>query len=474
MNKFKKAYSTQFPKGTDQSRALYGLNWAAATAAQKNARTGMGYRGEGDYKSFMSKFVPKGSWAYAGRTLGGMSGIPGAGAVGSFIGNKIANFTGFGDYSSNSLAGGDMNNQTSISVNKTDNTGDIFVTRSEFVQNVTVTGPAGGTTLFQLSSFGLNPGLSQTFPWLSQIAQNYALYDFEGLMFQYKPMFTESAGSSSSLGKVIMATSYDPEQTVFRSSIEMENYDYANASKPSSGMVHGVETAQRQQALNMLYIRTGATTRSLVFSDIGRFMLATEGVPLASAQTTAIVGELWVTYRVRLSRAELYNSLLGYAIATDVLRGTCSTSSLTSGTTFVKSTNSIGVQVVATGSTSSFQILFPVNISLGSYQIMAQFSSGATAFAAQSSSVFNAPLNCVTYFPGTSLPGAGGSFYGPGGTYTGTTSNNSIYESTYITISSPGLSQASIICNVANALTSTSTWSVIVTQSNTNVSLSLL
>lgn len=444
---------------------VLGNDYASALPGQKMIRRAMGYYGPGDYKKFMRNIVPEGTFAYMGRQLGGMTGIPGLNAAGAYAGNKLAKFVGFGDYTSNQIAGGQ---QSQISVNQHDMSGDIYVTRTEFVQNITVSGAAGQPTLFQVTSYALNPGLQQTFPWLSQVASNFTMYEFNGLMFQYKPLFSEDAGTSANLGKIVMATQYDPNSGPFRTSVEMENYDYANSSKPSMGLVHGVETANHQQALNMQYVRTGSTARDRIFTDIGTFQVGTEGVPLAAAATQAIIGELWVTYSVKLSRAELYNSLLGAGINTDILRGSCSAAQLTTGTTFQKSSNSIGITVFPVSATS-FTMFFPLNISLGYYQFVVQFSSGATVFTTQQVLLPSGFVNCQNYIPGSTIPGAPVTAAVAPSTPIGTTSNQALLQVFYVYVNSPGLNQAQFTVNTSAALTATSTWQIFATQANADV-----
>lgn len=446
-------------------RTFIGNTYRDANPDQKIVRRALGYYGEGDYKQWLRKYIPKGSFSYLGRKLGGMSGIPGLDAAGSWAGNKLANYVGFGDYTSNQIAGG---SPSEISVNQSDMTGDIYVTRKEFVRNITVSGTAGQPTAFSVQRFELNPGIANTFPWLSQIAQNFTLYDFEGLMFQYKPLFSEDAGTSSNLGKVIMATNYDPDQGNFRSSVEMANYDYANSCKPSAGLVHGVETAQHQQSVNMMYVRTGVSDKDKVFTDVGSFQVATEGIPLAAGATTAIIGELWVAYRVKLSRAELYNSLLGYSIATDYIQGTTSAAALTTGTTTTLPTNSIGVTIFPVSATG-FLVQFPARINLGYYQVVVWFESGGTVFTTQAQGVPSNYTNCQYYTPGRSGPGPVSGEVGAPRNVVGATSNQTILMMSYVKIDSPGLAQASFQVNVSAALTNTTVWRVWVTQANGQV-----
>lgn len=471
-------YFEAMPAGVANSTRMgaFGADWATADAEQKARRRALRFYGQGDYKSIL-KYGSRGLGALAGGAMGYMSGgLSGAGAglsSGWSRGADFSKFMGWGDYSSgNQIIDGGSSNQQQISVNQTDLTGDIYVARTEFVQNIVVTGPAGGTSVFENRSFGLNPGLQVVFPWLAQIAQCFTLYDFEGLIFQFKPLFSEDAGTSNSLGKVIMATEYDPAAPDFITSVQMSNYDYANSSKPSCGMYHGVETAQRQQAVNMMYVRTGTSTRDLIFTDVGKFQLATEGVPLPAGATSVIIGELWVTYRVKLSRAEIYSALLGNNITQDVQNGTSSNTALWTATSFVKSTNTIGM-TVSNISATSLRLTFPQNLSLGYYQIMIQFRA-VTPFTTQ---VFNGPTNasnCQVYRPGYEVPGGPVVAVSSPEAVTGTTANTSIMQVFWVYVNSPGLLRASIDVNVSSALVTGATWRLWVTQQPSTPSFSFL
>jgi hypothetical protein len=296
------------------------LLYPPQTAEQKMWRRATGYRGEGDYKDIL-KWGSRGIGALAGGAMGLMSGgVVGAatGAQSGFdSGAKFSKWAGWGDYGPavhNQIAGGEG---SAITVNASDDmTGDVYLSHKEYVGNVICSATAAGASLFQQTNYALNPGLSATFPFLSQIASNFELYDFQGLMFEYRPTSGENAGTSNALGKVIMATQYDPDASNFINSVQMQNYDYSASCKPAVAMVHGVETANHQQSMNLLYVRTGTVAKDKMFTDLGYLTVATEGIPF-SAAGTQILGELWVTYRIKLSRANLYNSLLGLSINFD-------------------------------------------------------------------------------------------------------------------------------------------------------------
>lgn len=359
-----------FPKGSERSVKFWGPDYKEAIDLQKNLRKALRYKGKGDYRETLSKFIPKGTFAKVGGYLGRLSQIPGLDEVGHYAGGKLANYVGFGDYEQpamgNQLMGGSVMGNTahsSIMVNPMDDSGDIWYSHSEFVQNVTASASGAGQSAFQLTKFPLNPGLAATFPFLSQLAQCFEIYEFHGLVFQYKPTSGESGATNNSLGKVIMATNYDPTAADFVNAVQMENYDYASSVKPSVGMIHGVETDMSKNITNAQFIRTGASSKQLPFTDLGNLYVATEGVPFA-ASGTQILGELWVSYKVRLSRANLYGSLLGYNIPFHYAHGSNLSISSQANQT-LGGTVSVAVNG---GGYWELTYTFPSNISLGQFQ----------------------------------------------------------------------------------------------------------
>ena len=370
---------------TAENRNNYGADWKTATGEQKRNRIMDGFRGYGKYSigKFARGAAKIGSRAAMGYLTGG---VPGA---------IMGGMSGFGDYSGGDTSANQIIEQGDapppLQVNGTqDLSGDIYIARREFVQNITVQSSGAGTSGFQIIEFPLNPGLTTTFPWLSQLAQNFILYDFEGLIFQYVPTSGQyGSANSNALGKVVFCTQYDPDAPPFTSAVQMENYDYSNSCQPGDKMIHGVETARKQGTLNNYYIRTGTSAKDKTFTDLGTFYVATEGI-YQGQSGTAVVGELWVTYRIKLSRANLYGSLLGLNVDGDNHWGRAnltnpfgdtnayisSNSTLansfnltTSATTMAaKASNSIGGSWSAPSRTR-FIYTFPTNIVQGSYMI---------------------------------------------------------------------------------------------------------
>lgn len=208
-----------------------------------------------------------------------------------------------------------------------DLTGDIYLRRKEFVSNVFANGVGTSQqaiqSTFNVQTFNINAGLAATFPWLSQVAKNFTFYEFEQLIFEYKPLSGEYGNlNTNALGKVVMSTQYDPDAPNFQSSIQMENYDWTTSQKPSEHGLHGVECKRVERSTNQLYVRVGASAKDEVLTDLGDFQIATEGIPLTipngATSSTVPIGELWVMYTVKLSRANIYNSTSGGGGGVDV------------------------------------------------------------------------------------------------------------------------------------------------------------
>lgn len=196
----------------------------------------------------------------------------------------------------------------SFRVNAANDSNDVFIEHREFVSNVYAAGYAGQPSVFSSVQYEINPGVAATFPFLSLIASNYTLYKFHGLVFHFKSTSSDSASTAFSMGHVILSTDYDPDAKGFPDARTALSTQYATSAKPNLNQLHGVETASRAGATNMLYVRTTTGTRDQVFTDVGNFQISTEGVPVTGTGTALLtipIGELWVSYKCQLSRARL-------------------------------------------------------------------------------------------------------------------------------------------------------------------------
>lgn len=170
-----------------------------------------------------------------------------------------------------------------------------------------ITAPVAGN--FQLQSFTINAANPISFPFLSQIAANFEQYDFEGILYSFCSTSSDALNSvNTALGSVMMATQYDINDALFASKLEMLNYEYSSIVKPSENCIHMIECDPRQTSINELYTLYGqavpANSDSRLY-NLGRFNVATQGFQ----GTSVNVGQLHVTYQVRLLKPKLFTSL---------------------------------------------------------------------------------------------------------------------------------------------------------------------
>lgn len=256
---------------------------ARATPQRKKAPKPATIRGRGGYTSALTGL---------GMGIGAAVGGPTGAAIGGPLGNLLGTIIGRGDYRvrKNTLAMGDHGPPTFAG------DGSIVISHREFIADII------GTTGFSVRSWRLNPGVYETFPWLSRIAQNFQTYEFLGLVFEYKATSAVAvSASNTALGTVTMATNYDADAMPFYSKQSMEAYQYSQSCSPAMCALHPVECAPSNSPLRMLYIQTPMLTSSDArFADLGEFNLATVGM-----QTSNVIGELWVSYHVRLTKPSL-------------------------------------------------------------------------------------------------------------------------------------------------------------------------
>lgn len=283
-------------------------------------RAGAAYRGYGAYKkSAPVHRKPKrsgmrypGAGAAVGSAIGGVLGGPAGAALGGALGgagHKLLHaLTGFGDYSvmQNSLM--ETNDPPKII-----NHGKEFTIRHrEFIQDIyTASGSANSISAFNNQVYNINPGFFNTFPWLSQIANKFEQYRVEGMVFEYKSMFSDAVVTQNgALGNVILATEYNAGQPAFQTKQQMENYEFAQSVKPSCSVLHPIECARKQSVLSELYIRGGAVPagEDIKTYDFGTFQIATVGVPLGASGAAVNLGELWISYQITFLKPKIQTS----------------------------------------------------------------------------------------------------------------------------------------------------------------------
>lgn len=281
-NKYAKKASTYVPRYAKASRPRY-----ARSAAAKPSQS--------QVNSAVNALV---------KTAGGAVGNMIAPGVGGIIGSGLADgahrmfkqITGFGDYEVN-------NNSLMVdSVPQFANSNrSVRVKHREYIGDV-ISGAAG---TFSIKEYPINPGLPSTFPWLSNMASQYEEYKIKGMIFEFKTMSSDALNSTNTaLGQVIMATQYNVLSNPFVTKQQMENYQFACSTKPSTSLIHPVECEPHETPMPELFVRgfnqstTGADAR---LYDFGNFYVATNGLQGANVN----LGELWCSYEIELFKPKI-------------------------------------------------------------------------------------------------------------------------------------------------------------------------
>lgn len=190
----------------------------------------------------------------------------------------------------------------------------ITVQHREYLTDISATPSAfGNFTEFDVGEFTINPGDSDCFPWLSNIAKNFEQYRVNRMVFEYRSMYSDAVVTSNgSLGSVILATQYNAYGATFTEKASMENYQFSQSVKPSVSVLHTVECA-KGQTQEPLYVRSPdvlVAAGDKRMYDLGVFNIATVGIPLPQAVTNAAtpLGELWVTYDITFFKPKLLSA----------------------------------------------------------------------------------------------------------------------------------------------------------------------
>jgi len=244
----------------------------------------------------------------------------------------------------------------------------MIVKYKEFITDINSSGTStNGVSNFQLQNFTIQPGLLETFPWLSQLAANFQQYEFEGMVFEFRSLQADSvvnANNSSAYGEVIMATNYNSAAPNFPNKQQMLESEYVTNCKPSCNQLHPIELKPQLNVDTHLYIRTGGvpTNQDQRLYDIANFQIATQGLQAVNS----LVGELWVHYHIVFYKPISGGTASGNNIPTDKFQSTNPTGLLPLGSTQNQTLNQLGGTITSSnGSIYSF----PSNVVQGVYLV---------------------------------------------------------------------------------------------------------
>lgn len=228
-----------------------------------------------------------------GKRLADITGFTSASGIGKWLGTGIGSIFGSGDYVTmgpqpgyNVLSGQTPKFSSTHATN--------IVCHREYLGDVT------GAAAFNNLSYNLNPGMSETFPWLSTIAANYQQYVFHGLIFEFRPLITDFV-TSGAPGVIVLTTNYNSDQAPYSSRQEAENAEFAVSVKPTLGLAHMIECKSEEQQMKLYNVRTGPVPsgQDLRTYDLGLTQVITQNNP------SQVLGELWVSYCVEFFKPVL-------------------------------------------------------------------------------------------------------------------------------------------------------------------------
>ena len=177
-----------------------------------------------------------------------------------------------------------------------------------------------GSTEFEWDQFALNPGIQETFPWLSAIANRFESYRFHALRFCYEP-----AVSTTTPGTAMLVVDYDASDAGPDTKTVALSYESSVRSAPWDSCEFIARTEDLHKAKSN-FVRAGSVPNTdIKLYDIGNLFVATQG-----QLTTAEIGELYVEYDVELMTPQMNNSApsldllnsTGAGVATNAMLGT--------------------------------------------------------------------------------------------------------------------------------------------------------
>jgi predicted aconitase with swiveling domain len=203
--------------------------------------------------------------------------------------------------------------------------GDVRVKHREYLFTVP------GSVAFAVTSYSLNPGLAQTFPWLSGIASRYESYLEEGFKICFDTM-----KSASTNGRIMLAVDFDASDAAPVSVQEMMNNEGAVDAAVWREKLEYVAPVHDLRKFGIeRYLRSGTAPSGsdIKTFDVGNILIATEGC----ADTTSI-GHVYLEYTTLLRTPQ-------FSTASSALAGSAK---ITSGGTSSK-TALFGTVPVVTG-----------------------------------------------------------------------------------------------------------------------------
>lgn len=289
----------------------------------------------------------------------------------------------------------------------------VRIKHREYITDITVVAQPAFRVLNTLS---VNPGLSETFPYLAAIANNFQEYKFHGLVFEFKSTSATAISSTTNvaLGALSMAAQYRSDAVAPATKLLMMNEFWSTDGVPSSNVYLPIECSPKENPMAVQYIRTAplTTLQDQKFYDLCTLYVASSGTP-----SNNVIGELWVTYDVELFKPSMSDTNSNFSGGCTHFYGAgCTTAEpfgtgTGTGASYYKYDN-IGITTYNVNNTGL--ITFPSTLAIGT-RLLLEFAyfagtsattAGATLVGATASSFFlNDSQNYLYYGGGTTTMG---------------------------------------------------------------------
>jgi hypothetical protein len=154
--------------------------------------------------------------------------------------------------------------------------------------NSELIGTVAGSVALAVANYYLNPGLAETFPWLSQVAERWQKYKFHDLVFHY---ITRSA--TSAIGSLILSPEYNVHDAPPATEAELTNNQGSVENSVWREVSCRIDCAK--SGIGPKLIRQGNAAGDRTNYDLGQIRCGTVG-----CAGTDDIGKLWVSYDVEL------------------------------------------------------------------------------------------------------------------------------------------------------------------------------
>jgi hypothetical protein len=163
--------------------------------------------------------------------------------------------------------------------------------KSRRIKNSELVATVLGSVSYDASQrFYLNPGLGNSFPWLSVIAAQWQQYRFHSLRFRYV-----TRSSTSTVGSIILSPDYNPKETPPTTEQQASNTQDAVEDVVWKELCCHLDPSAMFPFGPRKQIRRTLVAGDISIYDAARLFVCTTGQTDASA-----IGKLWVDYDVEL------------------------------------------------------------------------------------------------------------------------------------------------------------------------------